>query len=58
MMDSLRKDLVYEEKIDNISEYLEELIFDAMLSALRKMKEKNMLFDDLLKKNKTDDISF
>ena len=52
------EELVYEEKLDNISEHLEELMLNAMLSALRKIKERNMLFDDLSKKTETDDISF
>jgi len=57
-MYSLKEELVYEEKLDKISEYLEELILDAMLSALRKIKERNVLFDELSKKHKTDGIRF
>ena len=57
-MYSLKEEQVYEEKIDEISEYLEELILDAMLSALHKIKRRNVLFDALSNKTETDDISF
>ena len=50
--------LEYEEKLDNISEHMQELILSVMLSVLREIKERNMLFDDLSKKIETDDISF
>jgi hypothetical protein len=38
------EELVYEEKIDRIAEQLEELILDAMLAALQKIRERNDLF--------------
>ena len=51
--------MVYEEKADKISELLEELILDAMLSVLRKLKERNVLFDELLNKhNDTEEVRF
>ncbi len=37
------------EKLDNVSEYMEELILDAMLAALRKIKERNELFNNISK---------
>ena len=52
------EELEYEEKLDNISEHLEEMILDVMLSVLRKIKKRKFLFDDLSKKTETDDISF
>lgn len=49
---------VYEEKLDEISERLEVLILDAMLSALRKMKDRNVEFDKLAKRSDADVIPF
>ena len=49
---------VFEEKLDNISEHLEKLILDAILSALRKIKKRDVLFDVLSKKKDTDGIRF
>ncbi len=46
------------EELDNISEHLEKLILDVMLSVLRKIIKRRFLFDDLSKKTETDEISF
>ena len=43
-MNSFEEDLVYERKMDNISEQIKELVLDAMLLALKKIKERNSLF--------------
>jgi len=43
-MDNLQEDLVYEEKLDQISDQLEELILDAMLSALEKLNKRKEMF--------------
>ena len=43
------EELVYEEKIDRITEQLEELILDALMSALEKIRERNELFGRLEK---------
>jgi len=40
------KDLAYEEKIDKVTEQIEELVLDAMLSALRKIQQRNLTFKD------------
>jgi hypothetical protein len=37
------EELVYEEKIDNITVQLEELMLDALMAALRKIRERNEL---------------
>ena len=42
-MNSFEEDLVYERKMDNISEQIQELVLDAMLLALKKIKERNSL---------------
>lgn len=43
-MQDLHDELVYEEKMDRIAGELEELMFDALLAALRKLRERNELF--------------
>jgi len=43
------EELVYEEKIDRITEQLEELILDALMAALGKIRERNELFGRLEK---------
>ena len=50
-------DLIYKEKIDNITLQLEKLVLDALM-ALRKIRERNELFTALEKKwLKTDQTS-
>jgi hypothetical protein len=43
------EELVYEEKIVRITEQLEELILDALITALGKIRERNELFGRLEK---------
>jgi hypothetical protein len=43
--------LVYEEKIDRITEQLEELTLDALMTALEKIRKRNELFCRLEKKS-------
>lgn len=43
------EELVYEEKIDRITEQLEEFILDALMAALGKTRERNGLFGRLEK---------
>jgi hypothetical protein len=43
-MQDLHDELVYEEKMDRIARELEELMLDALLAALRKLRERNELF--------------
>lgn len=40
----IHNDLTFERKMDNIAEKIEELVLDAMISALKKIKEKNIVF--------------
>ena len=46
-MQDLHDELVYEEKMDRIAGELEELMLDALLAALRKLRERNELFQRL-----------
>ena len=43
-------EMAYEEKLDKISEYLEDLVLDAMMSVFRKIMERNMEFKSSYKK--------
>ncbi len=56
-MYSPEEEMVYEEKLDKISEYLEDLILDAMLSVFQKMIERNIVFNTSNKKDH-DDTAF
>jgi len=49
-MSDQNPELIYEEKIDNITLQLEELMLDALMAALRKIRERNDLFTTLEKK--------
>jgi hypothetical protein len=46
-MQDLHDELIYEEKMDRIAGELEELMLDALLVALRKLRERNELFQRL-----------
>jgi hypothetical protein len=43
-MNSYEEDLEYERKVDRISEQIEELMLDAILTALKKIKERNLFY--------------
>ena len=58
MMDRSKEELEYEEKMDHVCECLEELILDAMLAALEKIKKRNLLFADTTKTNNVESIQF
>ena len=57
MMDEYEEDLVFDIKMDLITEHIEEMFLDAMLSAVKKIKERNI---DFLKaeNNKSDNEPF
>jgi hypothetical protein len=45
MMGNLKEQLDYEEKADRIQDYLEELILDAMMSALDKIIRRTWIIE-------------
>lgn len=45
MKGNLKEQLVYEEKADRICDYLEELILDAMMSALDKIIRRTWIIE-------------
>jgi arginine utilization protein RocB len=46
-MNTYEEDLQYERKMDRISEELEEMILDAMVAALQKIRERNLHFSKI-----------
>ena len=42
-MNEYGEELVFETKMDHIAEHIEEMVLDAMLSALKKIKERSLL---------------
>ncbi len=48
-MDKLEQELIHEEKMEKISELFEDLILDAVLSALSKLKKRDDI-DKLIEK--------
>ena len=43
-MNSVEQEIEYEEKMDRITELIEELVLDAMLAALSKIDFRNQIF--------------
>ena len=52
------QELIYEEKIDNITLQLEELVLDVLMAVLRKIRERNDLFTTLEKKSAENNTDF
>ncbi|MDQ1336179.1 MAG: hypothetical protein QG552_3129 [Thermodesulfobacteriota bacterium] len=46
-MNAYEEDLLYETKMDRVSQELEEMILDAMIAALQKIRERNLHFSKI-----------
>jgi uncharacterized protein with HEPN domain len=57
-MNLLKEELVYEQKMDEITVLLEELILDAMIAALQKIGKRNHEFIEASIRSQTDQINF
>ena len=57
-MNNIDEKLCFEQKMDRISEALEELVLDAMIAALEKIKQRNLLFEKIAKKGAVNNIRF
>jgi len=57
-MDTYEEELQYERKIDRISEQIEELMLDAMIAALKKIKDRNLFYSNLEKRAQDDPYPF
>jgi hypothetical protein len=51
-MNPIKEEISYEEKMDKITEQLEELILDVLIVTLEKIRNKNQLYDQLLYRSK------
>jgi hypothetical protein len=45
-MDIYEEGLQYERKMDRISEQIEELMLDAMIAALKKIRDRNLFYSE------------
>ena len=57
-MYNYEKNLLYAETMNKISEFMEEIILDAMISALRSIKECELNSSKPITHNQDDDIPF
>jgi len=57
-MNSYEENLLYESKMDRISEQIEELMLDAMIAALKKIKDRNLFYSNLQNKPQNEPYPF
>lgn len=57
-MKEIEDEYIYEEKMDQISDYLESIILDAFLSVLKNLQHKNDLLAIKPSIHQTDDTDF
>ena len=57
-MNSYEENLQYERKMDRISEQIEELMLDAMITALTKIKDRNLFYSDVESRPQNDPYPF
>lgn len=57
-MNHQHNELIYEQKLDRITEYIDELVLDAILAALEKIKKRNLLFSACADNDKNSRILF
>ena len=57
-MNSYEEGLQYERKMDRIFEQIEELMLDAMITALTKIKDRNLFYSDVESRPQNDPYPF
>ena len=57
-MDTYEEDLQYQRKMDRVSEQIEELVLDAMIAALKKIKDRNHFFSNVTNRPQNDPYPF
>ena len=57
-MNTYEEDLHYERKMDRISEQIEELMLDAIIAALKKIKDRNLFYSNLKTRPQDDPYPF
>jgi len=57
-MNTYEENLQYEEKMDRISEELEEMVLDTMIAVLRKIRERNFNFSKSVNQTHSEPFPF
>ena len=57
-MNTYEDDLHYERKMDRISEQIEELMLDAIIAALKKIKDRNLFYSNVVTRPQNDPYPF
>ncbi|MCF8084551.1 MAG: hypothetical protein K9M96_15805 [Deltaproteobacteria bacterium] len=57
-MNTYEENLQYEEKMDRISEELEEMVLDTMIAVLKKIRERNFDFSRLPNQTQSEPFPF
>ena len=57
-MDTYEEGLQYERKMDRISEQIEELMLDAMIVALKKIRDRNLFYSETETRPQNDPYPF
>lgn len=57
-MNELEEELQYEKKMDRIAEQIEDLVLDAMLAALHKIKQRKLILSACSHNVKDDSMQF
>ena len=57
-MNSYEEDLQYERKMERVSEQIEELMLDAMITALTKIKDRNLFYSNVESRPQNDPYPF
>ena len=57
-MDTYEEGLQYERKMDRISEQIEELMLDAMIAALNKIRDRNLFDSEIETRPQNDPYPF
>jgi hypothetical protein len=57
-MNTINEEICFEQKMHHISEIMEEIVLDAMLAALQKIKDRNLIFDRIAQNTALDNVRF
>jgi hypothetical protein len=57
-MNTYEEDLHYERKMDRISEQIEELMLDAIIATLKKIKDRNLFYSNVVTRPQNDPYPF
>lgn len=57
-MNTKHEEVCVEQKMDQISEISEGLVLDAMIEAVQKIKQRNLIFNSMAQNSHPDDVPF